>query len=372
MREKLHTLTGLRFLAAVWVICGHFAPLTVLPRPLAVVLASNAFAVSFFFVLSGFVLTYAAAVRSRPARSFYAGRVRRLGPIYVLALGLGLLPFVWSTAVGSVQDHLGTALTTITLTQAWFPQWMMIWDPPAWSLSCEAFFYLLFPLILRGIVPLRRPGLFAMALLCWLLSIIPVALLPAQIWDANVALRNFVSYAPLTRLPEFVLGIVTARVFLLGGKANPWQRRAWEMLGTGMLIALPFIILLTKPLFATRVASHMVPLPLLGLLAPCFALLILALAQAPGPIGLLLAQEPFRVLGEASYALYLLHYPLWDLLNHTRNTARERASIYLLLCHCSGRSMRRHHCYLTVEWCVRDNYRAVGIRRGGIGIGTGR
>jgi peptidoglycan/LPS O-acetylase OafA/YrhL len=85
-----------------------------------------------------------------------------------------------------------------------------------------------------------------------------------------------------------------------------------------------------RPLFETRLAGQHALLPGVGLLAPLFALLILALAIAPGPLGALLALPAMQRLGDASYALYLLHFPLANLVEHSGMPVGTRAVAFIL------------------------------------------
>jgi len=63
---------------------------------------------------------------------------------------------------------------------------------------------------------------------------------------------------------------------------------------------------------AALAAAPALPYPLLhnGLLAPAFALLIVALAAGGGPLAALLSRPGWSLLGGASYALYILHVPM--------------------------------------------------------------
>ena len=110
-RKSLHALTGARFLAAFWVLAYHFAiqfrfdtlpgkaPSTgALPLGLAPIILQGHLAVDFFFILSGFILSYT-YVSSEGAlrgsrREFWVARIARVYPVYLLGLALGLGPFL--------------------------------------------------------------------------------------------------------------------------------------------------------------------------------------------------------------------------------------------------------------------------------------
>src|SRR5690349_24005788 len=94
--SRLSSLTGLRFAAALLVFGVHaysFIPVGGFAHDLGhVLLDPGDLGVSFFFVLSGFVLTWAARGESaRPLGRFFAGRVLRIYPAYVVALGLAVV-----------------------------------------------------------------------------------------------------------------------------------------------------------------------------------------------------------------------------------------------------------------------------------------
>ena len=162
-RAELRALTGFRFFAAIYVVWLHFAPLK---AGLAATFVSHgAVSVNFFFMLSGFILTYvhdrSSEMDAHTRRKFWFARFARIYPVYGLAFLL-FTPFIYanlvtlhghSTQTASRMTMYGVA--SLILLQAWSPK-LGGWNPPGWSLSAEAFFYACFPLVL---IWLRRlPG----------------------------------------------------------------------------------------------------------------------------------------------------------------------------------------------------------------------
>ena len=159
----LPALTGLRFFLALWVIVNHlvgkghvFEPIAqMLPGPLEAIMRSGYLAVPTFFVLSGFVLarTYASTPwNPRSVWKYAVGRFARVYPVYLLSL-LIVLPFIIKA-----QDQPKGWLVAmhLTLMQGWWVgHYTAGWNTPAWTLSCEMFFYLMFPLL---IVPMKAWG----------------------------------------------------------------------------------------------------------------------------------------------------------------------------------------------------------------------
>src|ERR1700722_1689692 len=101
--ERLNALTGLRCFAAINIVLFHFSN----PNwfgPLAPVVNAGYASVSFFILLSGFVLAYNSAERARTgmlyARRFWEARVTRLYPIYLLSLLMS-----WRNIPGEYAHH---------------------------------------------------------------------------------------------------------------------------------------------------------------------------------------------------------------------------------------------------------------------------
>ena len=108
---RLASLTSLRFYAALGVVALHSVPILVSPHLLALVDAGQA-GVDFFFVLSGFVLTYAA--RSMSGAVFYWNRFA-VWPLHAVMWALALTTFWW---LGQ-SPRGGPAVSTLFLGQAW-------------------------------------------------------------------------------------------------------------------------------------------------------------------------------------------------------------------------------------------------------------
>jgi peptidoglycan/LPS O-acetylase OafA/YrhL len=314
-RSQLRPLTGLRFIAALQVLVFHCTRWPSWPvHPLLRNIAGSGYvAVSLFFVLSGFILTYAhSGPSARPLERmvFYASRFARIYPAYAFALALvGPFFIVHTIRIDGVVPFLAGAISVPLLVQAWVPTLAMAWNPPAWSLSAEAFFYLLFPLIAPRVVACRRATAVRLGIACYAiclaapllyLRLAPDGSTPPS-HESTAFWLSALRYNPAIRLPEFVIGILLGRWYLeghvhrvLGGHAA-----AWSLLSVSAL------------LLALAEGPHL-PYPVVhnGLFAPVMALLIASLAIGRGPVAAFLSTRPMVVLGEASYSLYVLHVPL--------------------------------------------------------------
>lgn len=322
---SLPALTGLRFLAAAHVVIYHaLRPLLQDAEPGPAALAqSGPSAVTLFFVLSGFVLVhvYGADVEVRP---FWSARLARLAPLYWAALLLALPIGLLARARGIVDDPLGPLSLALVATgmQAWVPEAALRWNPPAWSLSCELFFYALFPLLARIIGARQGRRALVVGGLAWLVGVaLPaayLALAPDGITTPTItdegAWLNAVKLSPLARLPDFMIGVAAGTLFADGARVPRWA---------GALSLLCTLAIAASGLAPPLVLHN-------ALLAPAFAVVIMWLAVDTGALARALSSRLLVLLGEASYALYLLHVPLflWAMaLTRTTALAPSRALI---------------------------------------------
>jgi peptidoglycan/LPS O-acetylase OafA/YrhL len=350
-RPAIRSLTGIRFFAAIHVVFFHYAPnLPHVPRN---VVENGYLAVGLFFVLSGFVLAYKYGGRPLDTRRFWRARFARIYPAYLLAFVL-IAPAVavrllWVDPRKFVESGLAAA----GLLQAWFPSLALTWNGPGWSLSNEAFFYLLFPITLAALARLSSRMLwFAFFVLSG------AALAPPVCYFMRVGTQGteLILYTPVFRLPEFALGAVCGLLYLRG------ERIPRLLIPASMTLAV----------FAA-VSCDLVPALLRGsLAAPLFAFFVFALASSDGAIGRFLARRPLQTLGDSSYALYILQSPVmaWFLLG-TRGiqTASSRASLSWtsFLAYCILLVVVSLACYAWLEtparrWVLGLHRRQSGVR----------
>lgn len=220
-KADLPSLTGLRWSAALLVFLYHVSVVQYFGGPPAK-LADTAFdagdaGVSFFFVLSGFVLTWSAP--NAHAAPFYRRRFARIYPLH-FATALCALALAFTLAPGTKPD-LAELVANLTMVQSWVPNvgFYQSANPVSWSLSCEAFFYILFPLLL--IVLRRFGGRGNVIVVAGCLSADCLIPLLAHRLVPSHDLGFLLYYFPPARLPEFVLGMALALVVRSGRWRGP-------------------------------------------------------------------------------------------------------------------------------------------------------
>ena len=296
-RDELKPLTSLRFVAALLVFVYH-APLA---QPFAHDHALGQAGVGFFFLLSGFILTYtySGALNSQGSvMRFYVARFARVYPAYLVSIVLAL-PVVaaygslaWDKSPPAVR--VDALVAQVLAVQAWFPReeiYLGI-NSPAWSISVEAFFYALFPLLIgslsRAFATSCARAVFTMAALTWACAAAVFAIPHhADVWTTYIF--------PPVRLVDFVVGMLLGMAFLRGYRL-PGRATAWEIAAVAAIAA----AIVAIPHVPAGLQYSLWPLPF-------WAALIAIVALRGGAISRLLSHPAFVRLGEVSYAFYLVH-----------------------------------------------------------------
>jgi peptidoglycan/LPS O-acetylase OafA/YrhL len=314
-RGNIAGLTSVRFFAALAVVFYHTLSHWNLPGLDEVWRFSRlgSDGVNLFFVLSGFILFYVYEQSldngSFKTRTFLCARLARIYPVYLVGLIVALPGFlVRLFDTGPAHANAMTTLAVPLLVQAWVPDTACGWNCPGWSLSAEVFFYLLFPTIGIFLVRQNRRTIPIFLLAAYALTVaIPVAYLlagrPTAYSEANSELM-VLRFNPLLRLPEFVFGMLVARLTMSG--ATPFQRSFPRWL-VWLVVAGVVVILYASYYLPIRITDTMVQN---GLYVPLFALMIVAIAKSETPV---FHHKWLVRLGEASYALYIVHMPIWGM-----------------------------------------------------------
>ena len=304
-------LDGLRGVAVILVIIFH-SGLDWLP--------GGFLGVSVFFTLSGFLITSLLINECENSgrinlKAFWGRRLRRLAPasIVVIAAVIGLASWL-STSVEASRIK-GDAISAVL----YFSNWRFIYSGHSygelfaspsplqhlWSLSIEEQLYVVVPVIIAGLfaVGLRRRGIGMVFL---------VGVVGSTIATMLISGHEHIYYGTHTRAAELLLGAALACLFgqrieqLATKPARPWS--------TFYLLPLLGVILLAK---SSTVDSAWVYSGALTAFAGLSVICLLASIQA-GPVRSFLSSSPLVRIGEVSYGLYLIHWPVIVWLNSER------------------------------------------------------
>jgi peptidoglycan/LPS O-acetylase OafA/YrhL len=221
----------LRWWAAFAVFLFHMRVFAPLPEPLSTLFTQGYLGVTFFFVLSGFVLTWSARP-GVPQSTFYGRRFARIYPAHVVALLLAIPVFYSLVPVAGVDwlkpfDPAVLALSFVLLQGWWLnPVILFSGNPAAWTLTCEAFFYALHPYVSKVLQPLAQRGA---------LIITVVALAVPLVFRASVLAfpGSWLSQVPtpVVHFPEFIAGMALAWAIRSG-----WRLRVPPAIALSLLV----------------------------------------------------------------------------------------------------------------------------------------
>lgn len=296
----------------------HHYGWNVYPFNLAPVFFRNGnLAVSYFFVLSGFVLYNAHVNKSLDYGAYLRKRAARILPLYYvgLLLTVGVLCLIPPLPLNMRQQVVYGAL----LIQSYIPSYPLSLNLPAWSISVELFFYLLFPLLL--FLEQRKRNLF---LLIWFMAFIAAQYFHLKYYEQRHELSDdivdTIFFNPVIHVSQFMTGMIGGYLY-----ARIADKKEWPRYIPVLMSIIIGVIIVFKP---GSMSYHT------GLLAPLFLLLIIALAKSKTPI----LDLPFFVfLGEISYGVYILQYPVYrglEILNgryYTLNPIMFFYSSFLVL-----------------------------------------
>ncbi|MGY2005227.1 acyltransferase family protein [Blastococcus sp. SYSU DS1024] len=318
VRGEIRGLTGLRLVAAVWVVAHHFwlfAPDRGWPAhldPLRPLLATGWLGVDLFFVLSGFVLAhkYVAVLgtrfRGRAAVDFYRARISRIWPTWMVVLGAvvaggSVQEALVGPAGGSAADGLDVpaVLRQVLLVQVWDRPEYSATGPvgPGWSLSAEWLAYLLFPLLALLLHRLRgyRPAVPAALAVAVLLPFAGTCLvLDTHDWAWSWLLRLAGAF-----LAGSLVALVVARV----------ARDAAVERVAGRTAAV-VVALIAPALWWADAAGQ----DRGGAVVVLFPVLVGALALTDGGLARPLSAPLVVLGGRISFALYLVHMAVFETL----------------------------------------------------------
>ena len=305
-------LDGLRGLAVAGVLLFHSGGL----------LRGGYLGVDLFFVLSGFLITSLLVAEERATgridlRAFWIRRARRLLPALLSLMPAIALYAKLFAQPGELRMLRADALATLGYVANWRAilahrsYWEMFVAPSplehTWSLAIEEQFYLVWPLVVVGVMAVARREK-ARALVLVSLVLTGVSMLAMVLLAGN---PTRVYMGTDTRGAAILMGAALGA----SGLTQPSQKGARALQGAGcvavLVLAIAWLRLDGQSEWLYRGGFWLTELAALVLVA--------CATRVPG--GLVargLSFAPFRRLGEISYGVYLWHWPIYVVLSEER------------------------------------------------------
>ncbi|MFC0507716.1 acyltransferase family protein [Micromonospora costi] len=316
-RLHIPALTGLRWFAALAVFLHHSVPHESLPGPVVRIMGAGSNGVTFFFLLSGFVIAlnyFDAAARPtlHGTWNYLLGRLARVYPLYLLVLVV-----VWLALDDA--SYVSRFVVQVFAVQSWYPSLSLTYgiNPPAWSIGVEFFLYACFPLLALALRPIAGNVRALLAVAVSLVVLLFAAAALFHLFRYGLAATNpysahrWLYRTPVTRLGDFTIGMIGALLLRHALRSRP-ASAVPERVMSPMLTWLPLaatLLLMAWPgrarFYASYDAMWVVPA----------AVLFFGLGRYPRSLlSRFLSARPLVFLGEVSFAFYLVHRPLMQAL----------------------------------------------------------
>ena len=341
MNVFIRQLTGIRFVAAAWVLLYHLqGPLNVLGLlvipGVTDVLRVGRLGVDLFFALSGFILTHTylrrlgPRLRGRGALDFWWLRLARIYPVHlVMIVVAGGAVIAQSAVTGDAldRDWLNPIdlLKNIVLVQEWGPQPQRGWNFVAWSLSMEWLAYLLFPLLVLLLWALYKKVSAPVLVVLWALTLTPLVIYGLSTGDVYYTDNWGSTFRILT---EFTAGAITYLIvcrFLPGDTVLAPAKPSVERAATWLSVILPILVIAGAIFLGNLPAAQPPQVTIDGdaeplppyfhlLLVPLLIAWIGSLALSRRGLARFLSTRTLVLGGFISYSLYMTHlvwFGLW-------------------------------------------------------------
>lgn len=295
-----------------------------------------------FFVISGFLITHLLVLEIRRTGrlslyDFYRRRARRILPAAtVAAVGTVIASWLWLSLIeaeDAARDAIWSAVFAANIRFALEQtDYFAESQPPSpfqhfWSLSVEEQFYAGLPIVLVGCIVLaawlaRRYGAAPGDPVRVAFVVVAAISALSLAWSihASSASPESAYFSTFTRIWEFGVGAMLAMA--APRLARSLTARARNLLALAGLGAIVYACLTVTPL--TPYPGHLALWPVLGTGAIMLAGAELRASERPPLVQRALGVGPLRLIGDASYSLYLWHWPVLTIA--TQHLGREMST----------------------------------------------
>jgi peptidoglycan/LPS O-acetylase OafA/YrhL len=295
-------LTSLRFFFAFMIFLHHMTFLSksksfTLRWIHEYILKEGFIGVSFFFILSGFILAYnyrdSILNHKTITSKFYIARIARIYPLHLLTL-LIAVPLTLQIPKFDIFLWIKQLFFNLTLTQSFIPvkKIYFSFNSPSWSISNELFFYLLFPFLILLIVKLKNYKYNLFFLIPFILFLPLLMLLISPNFYKNLFYVN-----PFFRVVDFIIGILLFELYQVIKTKNKLFKYSILEFSSIILLLVFFAFHSYIPLVLRYSVYYWLPM----------SFIILVFAFQKGLVSRLLSNKNWILLGEISFAFYMFH-----------------------------------------------------------------
>lgn len=298
--KMISPLTSLRFFFALMVFFSHLDFLKESKYPILQWIYNNIFqegymGVSFFFILSGFILSYnyqeGILTKKLSLRKYFIARFARIYPLHILTFIIAL-PLSYKLFTSDFISGIIKVLFNVSLTQSFIPFQSVYFsfNAPSWSISDEMFFYVMFPVLVFVFFQSKR-----VYSLLFIIAFIPLLSLML-----NNEYNHWIYYInPMSRLIDFIIGMLLFEVYKVLNKKQYLDKISFTFLEIVVVIVLGIFVFFHQYISQVARFSFYYWIPMSSI--------ILVFSYQKGKLSKILSLKPLIYLGEISFGFYLFH-----------------------------------------------------------------
>ena len=325
--NHMPALTGVRFFAIFHIFMFHLwtlynldldAPYTnllqgfdKLPGLLVRYCSNGWMSTSFFFLLSGFILSYLYwlpnGTLATSKKHFWVQRFTRIYPIHLIVL-LPTMVIMVGQNIGSLTkalNFLSAFIASAALMQAWVPPWVPMLSWPTWTLSALVFLYLVAPWLMQKLGQYSIKKMWFLLALLPVISLVPTTVVTAIVQNPTKFDQNwsiFVGSTPLFWVPHFVAGMLLARVTGISRLNADWRPSAVRLVSWGDLALVAIVGICLLPNIGNEPFKYFMRH---GLVMPLYAVIIVDLARGHAIAPRLFSFPGTGFLGQTGFSIFV-------------------------------------------------------------------
>lgn len=330
--RHISSIDGLRAIAVTAVVLYHLG-ISWIP--------GGFLGVDLFFVISGYVITRLIldSINQSSAldlRAFYAARIRRIYPGFLFMVVCTIL-FIGVWAPEAIKRFLSDLPFALTGTINWLlvarhqDYFETVGRPPllqhTWSLAVELQFYLIWPIILLGVLKyFGKKNIARIALVIAMVSGIALFFVSLQLDQANAQQISHIYFGTDTHSLGLFLGSALAVSWIPQNLSADIEKRAQDVIDGIGVVGLLGLISTFLFIDESNASLYRIAFPLAGIFG---CLVIISLVHPASRFAPIISTAPFRWVGQRSYGIYIWHWVIFQVTRPSVDLSGQTWALYL-------------------------------------------
>lgn len=330
--RHITSIDGLRAIAVTAVVLYHLG-ISWIP--------GGFLGVDLFFVISGYVITRLIldSINQSSAldlRAFYAARLRRIYPGFLFMVVCTIL-FIGVWAPEAIKRFLSDLPFALTGTINWLlvarhqDYFETVGRPPllqhTWSLAVELQFYLIWPIILLGVLKyFGKKNIARIALVIAMVSGIALFFVSLQLDQANAQQISHIYFGTDTHSLGLFLGSALAVSWIPQNLSADIEKRAQDVIDGIGVFGLLGLISTFLFIDESNASLYRIAFPLAGIFG---CLVIISLVHPASRFAPIISTAPFRWVGQRSYGIYIWHWVIFQVTRPSVDLSGQTWALYL-------------------------------------------